>query len=91
MPKLDAELSANYRDEIDGSSAENTSYKAMLVMSFDLYNGGINQARVKEAQARAEEAQFHQEAAGRACGDCGAPPGIWPFFVSKRMAASPLS
>lgn len=65
MPKLDAELSANYRDEIDGSSAENTSYKAMLVMSFDLYNGGISQARVKEAQARAEEAQFHQQAAGR--------------------------
>ncbi len=63
MPHLDAELSANYRDEIDGSSAENTSYKAMLVMSFDLYNGGITQARVKEAQARAEEAQYHQEAA----------------------------
>jgi adhesin transport system outer membrane protein len=62
-PKLDAELSANYRDEIDGSSAENTSFKAMLVMSFDLYDGGINQARVKEAQARAEEARYHQDAA----------------------------
>jgi adhesin transport system outer membrane protein len=65
MPKLDAEFSANYRDEIDGSSAENTSYKAMLVMSFDLYNGGISQARVKEAKARAEEAMYQQEAAAR--------------------------
>jgi adhesin transport system outer membrane protein len=62
-PKLDAELSAAYRDEIAGSSAENTSLRAMLVMSFDLYNGGINQARVAESKERAEEARYQVEAA----------------------------
>lgn len=57
LPKLDLELSANHRDRIQGTSAENTTYKAMVVFSMSLYNGGINAARIREAEQRADEAR----------------------------------
>jgi adhesin transport system outer membrane protein len=61
-PTLNLELSANYHDGIDGSNAQNSSLQGMLVMSFDLYNGGINKARVQEARSRAEEAMYQEQA-----------------------------
>lgn len=63
MPTVDAELSANYRDRVAGTSAENTTYKAMLVFKMSLYNGGINAARIREAEHRAREANELAEAA----------------------------
>ncbi|MEL7429542.1 MAG: TolC family protein [Pseudomonadota bacterium] len=63
MPKVDLELSANHRDRIQGTSAENTSYKAMVVFSMSLYNGGINAARIREAEHRADEARDLADAA----------------------------
>lgn len=63
MPTLDAEISANYRDRIAGTSAENTTYKAMLVFKMSLYNGGINAARIREAEHRAQEANELADAA----------------------------
>lgn len=63
LPKIDLELSVNYRDQIIGSSGENTTYKALSVFTFDAYNGGINHARIEEAAYRADEAQALSEAA----------------------------
>ncbi|MDZ7824622.1 MAG: TolC family protein [Ahrensia sp.] len=62
MPTLDVELSANYRDRIAGTSAENANLKAMLVLKMSLYNGGINAARIREAKHRSEEARSQAEA-----------------------------
>lgn len=63
LPKLDLELSANHNGRIDGTNAENTSYKAMLVFRMSLYNGGINAARIREAEHRAQEAAELTDAA----------------------------
>jgi len=63
LPTVDLELSANYRDRIVGTSAQNTNYKAMVVFKMSLYNGGINAARVREARHRTEEARNLADAA----------------------------
>ncbi|MEO0328721.1 MAG: TolC family protein [Pseudomonadota bacterium] len=55
MPTLDVELSADYQDQILGTNGENEVYSAMLVARLPLYSGGINLARITEAQHRARE------------------------------------
>jgi len=57
LPQVALELSANHADRIRTVSQEQQSLKAMVVVSMSLYNGGINQARLREARYRADEAK----------------------------------
>jgi len=57
MPKFDLEVSGNYANRLKHTSAEVLNGKALVVMKWNLYNGGINAARVSEAKARASEAR----------------------------------
>lgn len=43
-PTLDAELSADYRDNVDGSEEQIKAYRAMLRLRYNLYNGGYDEA-----------------------------------------------
>ena len=51
-PRVDVELSANHNRDIDGISGPNNDASAMLVMRYNLFRGGADQARVKEAMER---------------------------------------
>lgn len=51
-PRVDVELSANRNRDIDGISGPNNDASAMLVMRYNLFRGGADQARVKEAMER---------------------------------------
>ncbi len=56
-PKVTAELSADYYNDMDRSVGRRTDVTGMLVLRQNLYRGGIDSARVREATARASEAQ----------------------------------
>ena len=43
-PKLDAELSADYQNNIDGYENDDRAYRAMLRLYYNLYNGGSDEA-----------------------------------------------
>ncbi len=64
MPRFDLELSGNYQNELEHISPENLHGKALVVLKWNLYNGGINRARVSEARYRASEARALTYAAG---------------------------
>ena len=43
-PRLDAELSADYKNNIDGIENDDRAYRAMLRLYYNLYNGGRDEA-----------------------------------------------
>ena len=43
-PTLDAELSADYKNNIDGFENDDRAYRAMLRLYYNLYNGGSDEA-----------------------------------------------
>jgi outer membrane protein, adhesin transport system len=51
-PRLDVEVAANRNQNIDGVPGSNNDNTAMLVMRYNLFRGGADQARVKEAVER---------------------------------------
>ncbi len=55
-PKISAEFSADYAYDVDRTYGRRTDASAMLVYRQNLYRGGIDSARVREARARADEA-----------------------------------
>ena len=55
-PKLNVELSTNHGKGIDQESDRDLDARAMLVVRWNLFNGGIDRARIHEAAARAGEA-----------------------------------
>jgi outer membrane protein, adhesin transport system len=55
-PKLSAEFSADYAYDVDRTYGRRTDVSGMLVYRQNLYRGGIDSARVREAHARANEA-----------------------------------
>ncbi len=57
LPRFDLELSGNYANRLKNTSDEVLNGKALVVMKWNLFNGGINAARVSEARARASEAR----------------------------------
>ncbi len=57
FPKVTAELSADYYSDADRATGKRAEVTGMLVMRQNLYRGGIDSARVREATARAGEAQ----------------------------------
>jgi outer membrane protein, adhesin transport system len=56
-PKVTAELSADYYSDMDRSTGRRTDVTGMIVVRQNLYRGGIDSARVREAYARANESQ----------------------------------
>jgi outer membrane protein, adhesin transport system len=56
MPKLNLELSADYSLDADKSNGRRTDLSAMLMYRQNLYRGGIDTARTREATNRALEA-----------------------------------
>jgi adhesin transport system outer membrane protein len=57
FPKVTAELSADYFSDMDRTTGRRGDVTGMIVMRQNLYRGGIDSARVREATARASEAQ----------------------------------
>lgn len=51
-PRVDVELSANRGRDIDGIIGTNNDNQLMLVMRYNLFRGGADQARVREAVER---------------------------------------
>jgi adhesin transport system outer membrane protein len=56
FPKVTAELSADYYSDMDRTTGRRTDVTGMIVVRQNLYRGGIDSARVREAHARASEA-----------------------------------
>jgi len=52
LPRVDVELSANRNRDLDGIIGPNNDNQAMLVMRYNLFRGGADQARVREAIER---------------------------------------
>lgn len=63
LPKLNLELSGSHANELRGTSPRDLNAKALLVLKWNLYNGGINAARVSEAKFRASESEMLTRAA----------------------------
>lgn len=51
-PKFNLELTATENDNIGGSQSTSDSYSAMVVMSFNLYNGGADSSLIDREKAR---------------------------------------
>ncbi|MGL4440891.1 MAG: TolC family protein, partial [Bosea sp. (in: a-proteobacteria)] len=56
-PKVTAELSADYYSDMDRGTGRRTDVTGMIVVRQNLYRGGIDSARVREAYSRANESQ----------------------------------
>ncbi len=55
LPKLNLEVSGRYANELKDTAARDAHGKAVVVLKWNLYNGGINNARIQEAKYRASE------------------------------------
>lgn len=64
LPKLNLEVSGKYANELKGTAAKDAHGKAVVVLRWNLYNGGINNARVREAKYRASESRALAQVAG---------------------------
>jgi adhesin transport system outer membrane protein len=64
MPKLNLEVSGRFANELKGTAAKDAHAQALVVLKWNLYNGGINNARVREAKYRASESQALRQVAG---------------------------
>ena len=57
QPRVDLALGATRNDDMDGSPGANDDETAVIRMSYNLYRGGADRARMKEAQARINSAE----------------------------------
>lgn len=60
LPQIALEVSGHYSDavtDLSNRSGEDKSMRAMVVLSMNLYNGGIDRARIRESKHRALEAR----------------------------------
>jgi adhesin transport system outer membrane protein len=88
LPRVDVELSANRNRDIDGIKGPNNDNQAMLVMRYNLFRGGADEARIREALERETVAletlnnavQSTEESVAR----------TWSALVSSRNRLSPL-
>jgi adhesin transport system outer membrane protein len=56
-PKLNLELSSYYGRHTEEQDDRDLDHRAMLVVRWNLFNGGINRARIYESRERASEAE----------------------------------
>jgi adhesin transport system outer membrane protein len=64
-PRLDAELAATAADDVNGVDGENVGAQALLVMRYNLFRGGADIAREREAFHRINQARAELERARR--------------------------
>ncbi|HET9428480.1 MAG TPA: TolC family outer membrane protein [Allosphingosinicella sp.] len=64
-PRISAEGRARIGDDIDGFQGETQDYLARVVLRWTIFSSGINQAAVREAQARARERRFRVDEVAR--------------------------
>ncbi len=60
LPRLELELSASEGDDLDGVQGRDSDYRALLVMTWNLYRGGSDSARRRETQAAVTAAKFDE-------------------------------
>lgn len=58
FPRFDIQLGANANDNIDGVRGSNLDASALVVMTYNLYRGGGDIAREREAFARMNESRY---------------------------------
>ncbi|MFA9201495.1 MAG: TolC family outer membrane protein [Cypionkella sp.] len=61
LPTISLEARARAGDDIDGFRGRSTDLNAGAVMRWNVFSGGINQARVNEARKRESEARYRLE------------------------------
>lgn len=61
MPKLQAELSHSRQTNIGGMPGDSRDTRGMLVLNWQLYNGGSDQARQRAAQSREKERELRAD------------------------------
>ncbi len=57
-PTIGIEARARAGDDVDGFRGRTSDYLALLVMRWNIFDGGINRAKVQEMVRRASEARF---------------------------------
>ncbi len=57
LPRIEVDVSANYLYNVDGTRGPNRDFSALLVGRWNLYRGGIDVARRREAVARLFESR----------------------------------
>ena len=57
-PTIGIEARARAGDDVDGFRGRTSDYQALLVMRWNVFDGGINRAKVQEMVRRASEARF---------------------------------
>lgn len=88
LPRVDLELSASRNRDLDGIIGPNNDNQAMLVMRYNLFRGGADQSRIREALERETAAleavnnaqQTVEESVARA----------WAALATARDRISPL-
>lgn len=65
-PRFDLELGATRNDDTDGSIGANDDETAVIRMTYNLYRGGADRARIKETESRAFAARENLRAVRRA-------------------------
>ena len=55
-PRVNLELGASQNRDLDGLRGANADRQAMVRMRYNLYRGGADEARIREAEARVDEA-----------------------------------
>ncbi|CCH50061.1 TolC family outer membrane protein [Pseudodesulfovibrio piezophilus] len=61
LPNVDVQLSSRHTDHLDGSETHLRDDRAMLAVSWNLFNGGTDYNEIKEADARVNEAKADLE------------------------------
>lgn len=61
LPTLSLEGGARIGDDIDGFRGQSNDLNAGVVMRWDVFNGGMNQNKVREMERRESEARFRVE------------------------------
>ena len=56
-PKLNLEVSADHKGDQDKDFTDESNFKALIVGKLNIYNGGIDTARVRESRFRADQAE----------------------------------
>ena len=65
LPRLDAELSASASDDVNGVQGQNVGASALLVMRYNLFRGGADIAREREAFQRVNQSRVEVQRARR--------------------------
>ncbi len=60
LPRVELELSASKGDDLDGTQGTDTDARALVVLTWNLYRGGADSARQREAQANLTAIKFDE-------------------------------